>query len=376
MYIHRRLFLRALRLSLFETPFRLRRWLYVLFFTGLYLAMWLVVAFGRALDHLFFPAFREQAVREPLFVVAPPRSGTTLTQRLMSLDEERFVHSKLYQTIFPCVLYQRLIEAAVWLDGRCGRPLERVVQWAEKRFFGGWDDMHRMRFDQPEEDDGYFVYTFVTEAVYLLFPFVNELWEAGFADALPPAERRKLMRYYRSCLQRQLYANGPDKTILSKATQSSGSVEGLLEEFPDARFLTIVRHPYQSVASHVSVFYPVWRAHSPEIAKDSDVSRSYARLALEWYRHLHRMRSKLDPRRYACIDYQELVRDPRESIEAVYAHFGWTPSEAYRARLAAAGSAERGYKSAHVYTLEEFGLSREWIQEHIGEVLDAYGLER
>ena len=72
--------------------------------------------------------------------------------------------------------------------------------------------------------------------------------------------------------------------MLSKATQLSGSVESLLEAFPDAKFLTIIRHPYESVASHVSVFYPVWRAHSPEIAKASAVSKSYARLAVEWNR--------------------------------------------------------------------------------------------
>ena len=80
--------------------------------------------------------------------------------------------------------------------------------------------------------------------------------------------------------------NGPAKTLLSKATQSSGSVEALLEEFPDAKFITIVRHPYESVASHVSVFYPVWRAHSPDIAKDGPVSKAYARLAVKWFRPL------------------------------------------------------------------------------------------
>lgn len=375
MYLHTRLFRRALALALLEEPFRLRRWAYVLFFTGLFLLMWALVAVGRALDHVLFPGFRSQRVEEPLFVVAPPRSGTTLTQKLLALDEERFVHSKLYQTIFPCILYQRLIQGAVRLDALLGRPLGRVVAWAEKRFFGGWDDMHKMRFDQPEEDDGYFVYPFVTEAVYLLFPYVDELWEAGFADALPAAERRRLMRYYRSCLQRQLYVNGPEKQVLAKATQLSGAVHALLEEFPDARILTLVRHPDQSVASHVSVFYPVWHAHSPEIAKDSDVSRAYARLATSWYRHLAELRTELDPSRFASLDYRELVRDPRAAVEGVYARFGWTPGEAFRARLAAAGQAERQKESAHRYTLEEFGLSKAWIREQIGDVLEAYGLE-
>ncbi|MGE5608742.1 MAG: sulfotransferase family protein [Bacillota bacterium] len=376
MYFNARLFFKAEYLALFGTPFRIRRWAYVIFFTGLFGLMWVIVAIGRILDCIFFPGFRKQEIREPLFIIAPPRSGTTLTQKLMHLDEERFVYAKMYQTILPAVCYQRLVRFFARIDRRLGAPVTMLAQWAEKKWFGGWDDMHKMRLNAPEEDDGFFVYAFVTEAIFLLFPFIDELWEAGFADALPAEDRRKLMAYYRSCLQRQLYANGPDKTILSKATQSCGSVQCLIEAFPDAKFITIIRHPYQSVASHVSVFYPVWRAHSPEITRNSAVSKSYARLAVEWYRHLHRMRSSIDPRQYHCIDYRNLVRDPQRTIQEVYEHFGFEMSHAFRLRLAAATRKERQYKSVHQYTLEEFGLSKQWIQQELGEVLDAYGLER
>src|SRR5262245_14123198 len=106
MYINLQLFLKAVSLSLFATPFRVRRWAYVLFFSALFWVMWVIVALGRAIDHLLFPGFRKQALHEPVFIIAPPRSGTTLMQKLMSLDEERFVHNKLYQTIFPAVIYQ------------------------------------------------------------------------------------------------------------------------------------------------------------------------------------------------------------------------------------------------------------------------------
>ena len=376
MYINLSLFFRAEYLTLFKTRFRFRRWAYVIFFTVLYWMMWLIVAFGRMLDHLFFPGLRRQEVRAPVFIIAPPRSGTTLTQKLMALDSERFVHAKLYQTIFPAVCYQRCFDGIAWLDRHTGRPLTKLVGWVEVKVFGGWDDMHKLRFDQPEEDDGFFVYSFVTEAIYLLFPFVDELWEAGFPDALAPENRRKLMRYYRSCLQRQLHANGPDKTVLSKATQSSGAVESLLEAFPDAKFITIIRHPYQSVASHVSVFYPVWRAHSPDIAKDGPVSKSYARLAVRWFQHLFGFRSKVDPRQYYCIDYRDLTRDPKAALEQLYEHFGWRMSDVFRARLAAATKAQGEFRSQHHYTLEEFGLSKEWIQEELGSLLDHYSLAR
>lgn len=376
MYLNYKLFLKAQYMALFQQPFRLRRWGYVLLFSGLFLAFLLLVVFGRALDHVFFHRFRRQPVAEPVFIIAPPRSGTTLVQNLISLDDERFVHLKLYQTIFPSVCYQQFIKALAWADRQLGRPFERLMGWCERKWFGGWDDLHKMRLNQPEEDDALFLYAFESEAIFMLFPFVRELWEAGFPDALPAVGRRKLMRYYRSCLQRHLYANGPAKTLLSKATQSSGTVESLLEEFPDAKFITIVRHPYQSVASHVSLFVPVWKTHSPEIAKDGPMTREYARLAVEWYKHLFRFRQRVPASQCYCIDYRDLVQNPRKTIEKVYAHFGWHMNETCHARLDAATQRQREFKSKHEYTLEEFGLSKEWIQSELGELLDAHGLER
>src|SRR5262245_19466031 len=216
MYLDLKLFAKAEYLALFRTRFHFRRIGYVLFFSALYWLMWTLVAVGRALDHIFFPGFKNKAVAEPVFIVAPPRTGSTLTQRLLSLDSERFVYNRLYQTIFPAIIFQRSFDAFFALDQKVGRPFTRLVRWSEKKWFGGWDDMHKLRFDQPEEDDGFFVYTFLTEAIFLLFLYVDELWEAGFQDALPPGKRRKVMAFYKSCLQRRLFVSGPDKIMLSK----------------------------------------------------------------------------------------------------------------------------------------------------------------
>ncbi len=376
MYFHKRLFLHALSLALFKPPFRFRRWFFVLFFTGLFGFMWGLVAVGRALDHVFFPGFKEQRVEKPVFIIAPPRSGTTYTQKLMSLDSERFVFSRLYQTIFPCIVYQKLFMGLAKLDALCGGLLNRLVHLAEKTWFGSWDDLHMLRFDEPEEDDGFFVYTFVTEAIFLLFPFVDELWEAGFADDLPQNERKKLMDYYRSCLQRQLYLHGPERTVLSKATQFSGAICCILEAFPDARIVTIARHPYQSIASHVSLFYPAWQVHSPEIAMDSKESMAYGKLALKWFEHLYRSASKIPAEQYYRIDFRDLVRQPAETVEQVYEHFGFEMSAEFREALRVAGERGKNHESKHHYTLEQFGLSPAWVQAELGEMLDAYGLER
>jgi len=375
MHLNLALFLKAERLALTERPLRLRRLFFVVFFTALFGVMWLLVAAGRALDHIFFPGFKRQPVREPVFIVAPPRSGTTLTQKLMAADTGRFACVRLLDTIFPAVTFHRLFGAFGWLDRHCGRPFTRLVGWIERRFFGGWDDLHKMRFNEPEEDDGFFVYTFVTEAIYLLFPYVKALWGAGFPDDLPPDQRRKVMRYYRSCLQRHLYAVGPDKTLLSKATQHSGAVEALLEEFPNARLITIIRHPAESIASHVSVFYPVWKVINPRVCKDSPQSREYAGIAAAWFRHLWKFRDRMAPGRYHCIRYEELARDPSATVEKAYAHFGFAIDERFRRHLDAARERQRSFKSKHHYSLEEYGLDEAWLRREVGAVIDFYQLE-
>ena len=128
MYFNLRLFFKAVRLSLFETRFSPRRWAFVIFFTALFWLMWCVVFVGRMLDHLWFPGFRRQEVRRPVFIIAPPRSGTTLLQKLLAMDDERFVHAKLYQTIFPAVCYQRCFDAIMWLDQHTRRTLTKVLE--------------------------------------------------------------------------------------------------------------------------------------------------------------------------------------------------------------------------------------------------------
>ena len=122
MYVNLRLFFRAEFLTFFKLPFSARRWTYVIGFSLLYWVMWLVVAFGRLLDHVFFPGFRQQALDQPVFIIAPPRSGTTLTQKLMALDEERFVHAKLYQTISPrCATNAVSTALRGWIATRASR---------------------------------------------------------------------------------------------------------------------------------------------------------------------------------------------------------------------------------------------------------------
>jgi hypothetical protein len=279
----------------------------------------------------------------------------------------------MYQTILPTVLTERLIAGFLRVDRFLGAPLGRFLGWCEKKWFGGWDGLHTMRLDAPEEDGALYLYAFACEAIYMLFPYVEELWELGFPDTLPREDRRALMRYYRTCLQRLAYGSGQGRTLLIKSTNSCGAVEAILEEFPDARIITIVRDPAASIASSISLMMPAIQAHSPEIPVNGDLSQVYARLSIEWYQYLHDFKPKLPAHQIYVVDYRQLIKDPMATVEAVYGHFGWEVTEAFADRLRQQREKQKDFKSGHRYSLEEFGVDRAWVYRELAGVLEANG---
>jgi len=369
MYLNLGITAKALYLSYLGSPFQLRRWVIVTFFLFLLCFFWIVVAIGRFLDHILYPDFRRQEIRQPIFIVAPPRSGTTFLQRLLAQDRDTFAPVLMYQTIFPSITIQKLIHSVAQASRQKGHLLFDIFSWIERHCFGGWDGMHKMRFTQPEEEAGFFVYTFVTEAIYLLFPFVRALWGAGFADDLPLHQQKKLMKYYRSCLQRHLYLNGPDKVLLSKATQFSGSILCLQREFPDARIINILRNPRESIPSHISVFFTVWQWIDPSIRKSGSESREYAELAAAWFLHLEKFDISARPQRYYRILYPDLVQNTESSIQSIYRRFDLPLSAQAKRQIRSDARLAVDYKSSHLYTMAEYGLSPEWLRRELGGLM-------
>ena len=76
--------------------------------------------------------YRRQAIVQPIYIVATPRSGTTFLHRLMCLDE-RFTWLKLYQTLLPSALLMKGMQLLSTLDRRIGSSLHRLNQRASSR---------------------------------------------------------------------------------------------------------------------------------------------------------------------------------------------------------------------------------------------------
>jgi hypothetical protein len=328
------------------------------FFCLLQLMHWV----GFVLDDVLFRGWRGVEVEAPVFVLGPPRSGTTHLHHVLSSDE-RTTTFRLWECLFGLsVTARKLLLALGRLDRAMGRPLARTSRWLGRRLAGSMDEVHPLAMDAPEED---FLALMPTAQCFLLvvaWPGARWLWDTARLDACADAEERgQLMRYYRACVQKHLYVHGRERRFLSKNASFSGMAEALLETFPDARILACNRAPDKTVPSQLSAIEPGLKvagfASMPVWLRDR-----FIELLRDYYRNLYRV-AREHPDRVVIVDNADLRDRLEPAVRAAFDALGLEITTRFGARLAAAGKASRNFRSGHRYTLAQYGLTQQCIEE-------------
>ena len=351
-----------------------------LLLSGLFLAMllWGVVnALCLKLDSVFFPGWRKVQVRRPVFIIAHPRSGTTLTHRLMLQDPDRFSCTRAYELLFPSILQKKCIRALGWFDRRfLGSILHRWVRSREESALGELQDIHHFSLLEPEEDEWFYFMTFASGVSLSLFPYAEEFRDVMTYDCMSPDLQREHMAYYDGCLKRQLYLDGEDKTFCGKNTTTFIHKIGVLSEmYPDSRFIHIVRNPFEVAPSLLSLLATTWRQLGFPEADVRAGCEAIHQKNMEAYEIAFQMLDRLDPSRYIILDYREIAAAPKATMTATYRALGLEMSPAYATLLDTLQEKARAHKSGHSYGLEEYGLTEAGIRSAVPTVFERYAFD-
>ena len=372
MYFDFRTYARMFRLALREeNPAGRRRLLFMLLVIVPIVATVNTVCFF--LDGVFFPGLRTIEVRTPVFIVGHARSGTTLMHRLMSADGERFSYFMLYEMFFPSLLQKKFIRFLAACDRRwLGARIEQRLKAWEDRKFAATQDMHRTGLTAPEEDDFLYAFSCASGFWIVLLPYMGQL-DFYYVDERPVSERRRLMRFYTDCVRRQLYLNGANKIHLSKNPVFSGRVESLIETFPDARLVVLMRNPYETIPSLLKLMQMSWNYRKWDEAQTNRSLRALAEQSFHTYRYPLEVLARHPEVKQAIVDYRELVAEPRRVVQQVYAQLGFPVSSAFDAVLQAEEQRARAHETTHRYSLEEFGLKGDEIRTALADLFERYG---
>ena len=373
MYINKQ-GLREIRKVLFKQP-TVGRLITTAWVAPVFLGLRQSAAGFRLLDEVFYPEYREQKIERPVFVFANPRSGTTLAHRLISMDDEVFTTVKLYQTIFPSVTATRMFKRLVGLSQtRFGSWLHKAYGFFNAPLERRWNGVHHMSLDQAEEDVCTLLWSLESPTSGLLFPFMDDLPSQTWIDRQDPKDRRAFMDSYENTIKRHVYEAG-GKRFLNKNVFFSTRVRSVYEKFPDAAFVYLVRDPSECLPSFLNMFYQAWKAHSPSIRPDGEEIQALKRLGYEYYRYALQCRKEIPEDQFIVIRYEDLIRDPKNTILRLYGRLGMPVSEAFEAKLDEAAAAQREYESPRTVDLEFFGVSQDEVSSELRAVFEEFGYD-
>lgn len=325
------------------------------------------------LDNILFPGLRKVEVCTPVFIVGHARSGTTLMHRLLSKDGERFSFFLLYELFLPSLLQKKVIRLLATCDRRfLGARIEKRIRAWDERQFAATQDMHATGLTAPEEDD--FIYTFscASGSWIVLLPYMG-LLDFYHVDGRPPRSRRRLMSFYKECVKRQIYLNGTNRIHLSKNPTFSGRVESLIETFPDARIVVLMRNPHETIPSLLKLMQRSWQLRGWEGAQMSRSLRALADQSFHSYKYPLEVLARHPNTKQAIVDYRELVAQPKRTVEAVYAQLGFPMSREFSQVLTAEEQRAKSHETTHTYSLEEFGLKSAEIHAALADLFERYG---
>ncbi len=326
---------------------------------------------GMLLDELFFRGYRRVDVRQPVFIIGPPRTGTTYLHHLLAEDPSTSTF-RLWECLFAVsITGKKLCLGLAWLDARLGNPVRRLGRRLAGRTLQAMDDIHPLGLTEPEEDFLCFLPLATCFLLVVPFPEAHWLWRtARFDVQLTERERRAQMRYYKRCIQRHLYVFGDGRRFLSKNASFAGMTESILDEFPDARVLATVRDPEAAVPSQLSSLRPALALCGFKPISES-LRDDLIELLVFYYEHLLQVARK-HPDRVAFVYNDDLRHRPAESVREALSTLDVTVSDALNAALDDASQPMASTSSGHQYTLEEFGLDAELIRSRFARVYNGF----
>ncbi len=314
------------------------------------------------------PEYAEVAIGRPVFITGLPRTGTTALHRLLAADP-----ASQGLEMWLAQVPQPRPPRDTWRDNVVFNHIQAgFAQHHEEHpeFMG----LHYMAADQVEE-----CWQLLQQSMRSV-SFETLAYVPGYSAWLRGQDWTGAYRRHRRNLQLIGLPDAGRRWVLKNPSHLF-ALDALLAVYPDALVVQTHRAPRTAIASACSLAAHASAGWSPAFT-GALIGRTQLDL---WARGLARFtaeRARHAPARFCDVRYDDLVADPVGTVEAVYGYFGLPLSgaaaDAIRSLAAAPaagrpGTGRQGDGTAHRYTLEEFGLAGEEVDERFAGLVPQAG---
>jgi len=300
---------------------------------------------------------RANLVAHPLFVIGHWRSGTTLLHELLNSDDS-LTSPNTYQCFFPGHF---LISE---------RYSVRVLSFAlpSQRF----SDSVPLGWQHPMEDE-FALCNMGVPSPYLVSAFPNRpQWPASFSLAGLSASDLARWQGALTGFLKRVTLRDPKRIVLKSPTHTY-RLKILLEMFPQAQFVHIVRNPFEVFRSTVHSTKVAYLLHALQAPTFHGLEESVIENFLLMHRQLDNARSMLTDANFHEVRYEDLVDNPTHEMRRVYERLGIGNFDAAQPRVEAFLEKRAGYRPSSQ------PLAKDWrarVAERWGPIIERYGYQR
>lgn len=294
-------------------------------------------------------------VTGPIFIIGHWRTGTTFLHNLLALDEHHAAPSG-----YECSCPTHFLLTERWML--------RILDWLPE-FHRPMDDMP-ISPRTPQEDE-FALSVLGQPSPYWYFTFPNHsMPDPAFydLDALPAPAREAWKKTLFRFLQQVTWLHG--KRLVLKSPAHSLRIPWLLQLFPDARFVHIVRNPYKVVPSTIKLDKALVRLWAVHETTDAALEEQVFKRGAFLYEKLEAGKQFISPDRFHELRYEDLVRDPIGQLSQLYTKLSLGGFARMRPKLEQHLAEIAGYTPAK-YELDP--RLRDEITRHWGAIIQRYG---
>ena len=313
------------------------------------------------------PEILARPLKNPVVIVGPMRSGTTRLHRLLASDQ-RFAHLRSFETISPVPRPE--FEDVLAGEKEDFRPklaarIMKVARLANPRTLS----IHPTGPYEPEEELGLLVasmWSMKHDAQWHVPSYAQ--WCEGENPVGAYRHMANLLRLIGWSQQESSL-----RPWILKTPQHMLDLPALLEVFPDARLIFTHRDPKQVVGSAASLAWNQTIIYSDH----NDPAQTGRQWLGKTATMIERMRAARDaiPRdRMIDVQYDDMETDWRGTMERVYRFLELDMAPAVDGMQRFLDRSARLKRRPHRYSLAEFGLRADEVDERFADYTATYGI--
>ena len=307
-----------------------------------------------------FPEILDQEIIAPIVIVGLPRTGSTMTHRLLASDPN---HTAMlwWEGRYPALLPGEKrgdIEARMEL-GKA--EVDAVVAASPEAL-----DIHPWDYKGADEEILLLEHNFLSTVPesFMALPSYSE-WIEDQDHTLAYEDLKKFIQY----LQWQNPGREKKRWVL-KSPHHLGFIDKMISVFPDAKIIQTHRDPIKTVPSFCSMCANLFEPLTTNFDKVF-IGKHWSNKLTRALNHCMNI-SEQHPDNFLDLEFLNMIKDPIDEMKKIYEFIGESFGEKTEVAMEAWREENKHEMGAHKYSLEEYDLTESQINNNFAKYQQKY----